>query len=358
MPLPDFEFKKTIEGKNNIEQQTLAEVLHKEKELNNVKITTKAGSIIYSTDIQFVEGDTHLTTKPAGSNGEIQFNDNGSFGSASAVSIETGASANLSGQWFPHTLTDQDILKAEAIKTEFLFSTENTLRIETSSSTSAKGINIMAGESSASSGADINIYAGDVNVSSNVARAGDVSIWGGEVNSATGTAEGGNIYFYPGGGYGAGKDAGHFSVWGGHGSDVGTGSDGSDIEFYSGGGQKEGWGGWFMVFCGSGGSSGGAGGSIYLSAGTGGGTGNGGDVILQRGLKGSGEGSVEGRVKCFGTLEVGRFTNTGFFFNLSRMTGDEADARTDDENGSMYYRTDDDAIRVKVGGTWKTITVS
>ena len=46
------------------------------------------------------------------------------------------------------------------------------------------------------------------------------------------------------------------------------------------------------------------------------------------------------------------------FVNLARMSGTTADARVDDEDGSMYYRTDDDVIRVKLNGSWKTITTS
>lgn len=47
------------------------------------------------------------------------------------------------------------------------------------------------------------------------------------------------------------------------------------------------------------------------------------------------------------------------FFRLAQMSGAEADARSDDSvDGNMYYRTDDDVIRVRLNGTWRTITTS
>lgn len=47
------------------------------------------------------------------------------------------------------------------------------------------------------------------------------------------------------------------------------------------------------------------------------------------------------------------------FVKLANMSGATADARTDDlVDGNMYYRTDDDTIRVRLNGAWKTITTS
>jgi hypothetical protein len=47
------------------------------------------------------------------------------------------------------------------------------------------------------------------------------------------------------------------------------------------------------------------------------------------------------------------------FVRLAQMSGTEADARSDDlVDGNMYYRTDDDVIRVRLNGSWKTITTS
>ena len=44
------------------------------------------------------------------------------------------------------------------------------------------------------------------------------------------------------------------------------------------------------------------------------------------------------------------------FINLSRMSGSTASGTSGDRDGSMYYRTDDDVIRVLLNGTWKTIS--
>lgn len=47
------------------------------------------------------------------------------------------------------------------------------------------------------------------------------------------------------------------------------------------------------------------------------------------------------------------------FVTLAKMTGTEADDRTDDDDGSMYIRTDGtDVLRVKIGGTWRTVTTT
>ncbi len=54
----------------------------------------------------------------------------------------------------------------------------------------------------------------------------------------------------------------------------------------------------------------------------------------------------------------GSVNMTAGFINLAQMTGAVADARGDFRNGSMYYRTDDNVIRVRLNGAWKTITTS
>lgn len=55
-----------------------------------------------------------------------------------------------------------------------------------------------------------------------------------------------------------------------------------------------------------------------------------------------------------GTLKV-----TAGFVRLAQMSGATADARSDDlVDGNMYYRTDDDVIRVRINGTWKSINVT
>lgn len=60
----------------------------------------------------------------------------------------------------------------------------------------------------------------------------------------------------------------------------------------------------------------------------------------------------------FDNLRIESIQMKGGFLDLSQLTGTEASARTDDVDGSMYYRTDDDVIRVKLNGVWKTITTS
>lgn len=58
-------------------------------------------------------------------------------------------------------------------------------------------------------------------------------------------------------------------------------------------------------------------------------------------------------------LEDGVIAIDEGFFRLSQMSGSTADARSDDlVNGNMYYRTDDHVIRVRLNGSWRTITTS
>lgn len=45
------------------------------------------------------------------------------------------------------------------------------------------------------------------------------------------------------------------------------------------------------------------------------------------------------------------------FFNLSQMSGSTASGTSGDQDGSMYYRTDDDVVRVKLNGTWETVAI-
>lgn len=59
------------------------------------------------------------------------------------------------------------------------------------------------------------------------------------------------------------------------------------------------------------------------------------------------------------TITDGCLIVTAGFVRLAQMSGATADARSDDLiDGNMYYRTDDDVIRVRINGAWKTITVS
>lgn len=46
------------------------------------------------------------------------------------------------------------------------------------------------------------------------------------------------------------------------------------------------------------------------------------------------------------------------FLKLSRMTGTTATGLSGAADGAMYYRTDDDVIRVRLNGSWRTITTS
>jgi len=46
------------------------------------------------------------------------------------------------------------------------------------------------------------------------------------------------------------------------------------------------------------------------------------------------------------------------FVNLAQMSGSQASSQSGDQDGSMYYRTGNDDIRVKVNGNWRTITTS
>lgn len=59
---------------------------------------------------------------------------------------------------------------------------------------------------------------------------------------------------------------------------------------------------------------------------------------------------------CNIEIDDGNFeiTNDGFF-NLARMSGSSASRTSGDQDGSMYYRTDDDVIRVKINGSWETV---
>lgn len=58
-------------------------------------------------------------------------------------------------------------------------------------------------------------------------------------------------------------------------------------------------------------------------------------------------------------INDGNFEITGNgFFNFAQMSGTTASATAGDQDGSAYYRTDDDVIRVKLNGTWKTVTTS
>lgn len=57
-------------------------------------------------------------------------------------------------------------------------------------------------------------------------------------------------------------------------------------------------------------------------------------------------------------FDDGSLNMSAGFVNLARMTGTVADARSDYRNGSMYYRTSDNVIRVYLNGAWKTITTS
>jgi len=78
--------------------------------------------------------------------------------------------------------------------------------------------------------------------------------------------------------------------------------------------------------------------------------------------------TLGGNIDINGTLEFGSgadalITNgvmevTAGFVNPAQMTGSVADARSDYRDGSMYYRTSDDVIRVRLNGAWKTITTS
>ena len=79
---------------------------------------------------------------------------------------------------------------------------------------------------------------------------------------------------------------------------------------------------------------------------------SGNDLILQNGdieVQGGGGILIED-----GNLEI---FDTGFV-NLAQMSGTTASGTAGDQDGSMYYRTDDDVIRVKLNGIWKTITTS
>lgn len=59
------------------------------------------------------------------------------------------------------------------------------------------------------------------------------------------------------------------------------------------------------------------------------------------------------------TIEDGVLEVEAGFIRLAQMSGATADARSDDlVDGNMYYRTDDDVIRVRLNGTWRTITTS
>ena len=68
-------------------------------------------------------------------------------------------------------------------------------------------------------------------------------------------------------------------------------------------------------------------------------------------------GGIEAEDDIF--ISDGNFEITGDgFFNLAQMSGTTASGTAGDQDGSMYYRTDDDVIRVKLNGTWRTITTS
>ena len=57
-------------------------------------------------------------------------------------------------------------------------------------------------------------------------------------------------------------------------------------------------------------------------------------------------------------IDNGSLTIDDGFVNLATMSGATADARSDDQDGSIYYRTGNDEIRVKINGSWRTITTS
>jgi len=58
-----------------------------------------------------------------------------------------------------------------------------------------------------------------------------------------------------------------------------------------------------------------------------------------------------------GYAYVGSVKLEGEFLRLARMSGAAADALPH-EDGAMYYRTDDNVIRVRLAGVWKTISVT
>lgn len=57
-------------------------------------------------------------------------------------------------------------------------------------------------------------------------------------------------------------------------------------------------------------------------------------------------------------LEDGIIEITEGFMNLAQMTGSLATSKAGVRDGSMYYRTNDNVIRVRLNGTWRTITTS
>jgi len=58
----------------------------------------------------------------------------------------------------------------------------------------------------------------------------------------------------------------------------------------------------------------------------------------------------------WGSLYVNFVRLSNGFLNLAQMSGSTASG-IPCQNGSMYYRTDDNTIRVYVGGSWKTVVV-